>query len=783
MRRAALILLLSGFLLTTHLSLAKVADPARRTHMTVTMSGNPVGEYVYGLEADGTFRSKTTLALGAMKIDSQLQGQFDKDGRLLAYTMTHEAGDEKVRLALKEGKLTVTMPDGTAKDLPYDAAIQTYHGDLHPELAGSLLRAADFAKKQAQPIKAFVLDAGAVLEPKVTPLDERTVRAGKVRQYRVEFSGTTVQYSMTETGRVVAMDVPGQQLRLVADGWDDLFTDPFARYPELSQPTFKVKPPSTQRLRTRDGVELVQDVLLPEGTGPFPVILARTPYGRGTELLHAEMYVRRGYAFVAQDCRGRNDSAGEWDPFVHEIKDGHDTLDWIVKQSWCDGNIGMIGASYVGFVQWAAAASHHPALKCIIPQVSPPASAMHNLPYDYGTFLLLGNLKWGNIVRDRKANMSAGLPHPKKFDTLPLSKTDDAVLGQDLPFYDRWLERTTSADWKGWNFYDEFPKITIPALHISGWWDGDEIGTNLNWEALRAARRTNQWLIYGPWEHNFNATTKFGDFDYGDTAIIDLDTLYVRWFDTWLKRKDVGLERIPRVQAFLSGANRWVSGADWPLPAARERSFYFSADGPATGANSQGRLVATPPGQQAPSVYTYDPARDEIAPEILKPDPAKSATRLDDWLVREDVLIFKTEPLARPLAIAGPYEVELHFQCSAADTDFFVMLADIDEKGSMQLFGLPGKIRASYLGGFDRQVPLSPDRSYLVRIKPWDSAHELKAGHRLGLVLSSSMFPAYARNLGTVEPIKDAVQMVKQRNTILHDARHPSRLKLHALSE
>jgi putative CocE/NonD family hydrolase len=754
------------------------AAATQNTRLSMTIAGQPIGDCAHETKPDGAFSSHSTLAGNS----ASLKGRFDKDGRILAYICEVVLPQGKVTLTLEDGKLSVIAADDKPVEVPYDASVRTYCSRGFPGIASSLLRAVDFSKKQAQTIPAFEPESGMVLQPKVTPLGEQSIQAGSVRQYRVEVEGTSATYSMTNDGRVVAVlaNVNGLRLQMVADGWEDLL-DPFVKYPELTQPTFKVKQLPTQRLRTRDGVELVQEVFLPEGQGPFPVVLVRTPYGRSRQPAAAEMYVKRGYAYVEQDCRGRNDSQGEWDPFVHEINDGYDTLDWIAQQPWCDGNVGMIGASYGGFVQWAAAASHHPALKCIVPQVSPPADAMRNLPYDDGIFLLRSNTWWGNIVRQKRADMSGVLRNPKGFSTLPLSKVDNEVIGHDLPFFNRWLERTTHADWKGWSFYGEFNRITVPALHISGWWDGDEIGTSLNWEAMRAAKRTDQWLIYGPWAHGFNISTKFGDVDYGDSAVVDLDTLYVRWFDSWLKRKDVGINAVPRVQAFVTGANKWVTGGDWPLPESREQTFYLSAGGPATGEQSQGRLVATPPAEQRPTIYTYDPAKDEVPPEMLDPELATPTTRVDEFLSRKDALIFKTEPLAKPLTIAGPYEVELHFRSSALDTDFFVTFVDIDEKGAMRVFGQSGKIKASYLNGFDKQVPLTPGKTYVARIRPWDSAHELKAGHRLGLVITSSMFPEYARNLGTAEPIKDATRMVEQTNTILHNAQHPSCIRLRVL--
>ncbi|AIE86748.1 X-Pro dipeptidyl-peptidase family protein [Fimbriimonas ginsengisoli Gsoil 348] len=768
---------------TLLLAASSFAQTGTTVHMTILFNGTPSGENTYTKRADGGFSTVTSLAVGSAKIASKIEGQFVGD-KLMSYVVDLVQGPTKVKISVKDGKMTAIPPNGKEVTAPYSPPA-VYFGNLHPQLTASLLKAADFDKKETQSITAFLVDSGGPLTPKVTPLQERTFPNGKVRFFRVEFGMATAEFGMSSDGTVVGMDVPGQKLRMVADGWSGIYTDPFATYPELSAPTYKVRHLPTQRMKTRDGVELVQEVYVPEGEGRFPVVFERTPYDRATPAAGADFYVRRGYAYVAQDCRGRTDSGGEWDPFVHELKDGYDALDWIAKQPWCDGNIGMIGGSYDGFVQWAAAASHHPALKCIVPQVSPPLDAMHNLPYDNGIFFLYGDIWWGKIVRNKNSDMStvlASLPNPNGFKTLPLSKADDATLGYDVPFFDKWLERTSLKDWDGWNFYGELKDVKIPALHISGWWDGDEIGTNMNWEAMRKLGRKNQWLIYGPWTHFFNSSTKLGDTDYGDSAMIDLDTLYIRWFDTWLKHKDVGIDKIPKVQAFVTGANHWVKLPDWPSPAASVRTLFLSSEGPANGLHGKGRLLAKPAAHQKPTEYTYDPSVAVIPPAIMKVDPSKASTKLDRS-DGKDLVSFYSDPMVRATAITGPFEVELRFKTSARDTDFIVALLDVDEKGVLRVIGQSGKLRASYIGGFDRPRPLTPGRTYFAKIKPWDTAHEFKPGHRFGLMIAPTGFPMFSRNLGTGEPIKDATRMVKQHNTLFHDSVNPSIIRFRVLWE
>jgi putative CocE/NonD family hydrolase len=408
-----------------------------------------------------------------------------------------------------------------------------------------------------------------------------------------------------------------------------------------------------------------------------------------------------------------------------------------------------------------------------VPQVSPPDPFFDN-PIDHGVPCLLGMLLWANYVREKKVPAQfESMRDPEKLLTLPLSKLDDEVLGHDIPFFnDWWTKETPSAFGRG--FMNDLSKIKIPVLHISGWWDGDGIGTKLNWAKLREAKHQYQWLIYGPWSHDFNSSSRYEDVDYGPDAIMELDSLYLRWFDTWLKDKKVNWEKQPRVRVFVTGANQWRELSDWPDPKSEPLTFYLSSTGPANGPASGGKLLQAPPKSEKPDQYVYDPANVKLPEET------------DSTIVKipgdkKDLLVYKTEPLNEAFDIAGPIELELYFSTNVKDTDFFASLVDVDEKGEMRLIGLPGKIRARYLSGWDTPTLLQPDKTYKAVIALWDLAHRIEKGRRLGIIIKSEMFPYYARNLNTGEPNAEATRMVTATQTIYHDAKRPSALRLRRL--
>jgi uncharacterized protein len=424
-------------------------------------------------------------------------------------------------------------------------------------------------------------------------------------------------------------------------------------------------------------------------------------------------------------------------------------------------------------VQWAAAAEAPPALKCIVPQVSPP-DPFFNIPIDHGVPDLLGALFWSNYVREKKVPARPESPgDPEKLLTLPLSKIDDEVLGHDIPFFNDWWTKETPAAFGG-GFMNDLSKIKIPVLHVSGWWDGDGIGTKLNWAKLREAKHQYQWLIYGPWDHDFNSNSRYEDVDYGPDAIMELDSIYLRWFDTWLKDKKVAWEKQPRVRVFVTGANQWRELSDWPDPKSEPLTFYLSSTGPANGAASGGKLLQAPPKSDKTDQYVYDPAK------VKLPDLEDSTiVKIPDD--KKDLLVYKAEPLNEALDIAGPIELELYFSTNVKDTDFFASLVDVDEKGEMRLIGLPGKIRARYLSGWETPTLLQPGKTYKAVIALWDTAHRLEKGRRLGVIIKSEMFPYYARNLNTGEPNAVATRMVTATQTIYHDAKRPSALRLRRL--
>lgn len=738
-------------------------------------AGQKVGEGKFEWLTDGRFEATADAAISTIKLSSKASGKFT-NGKLAELVFAGNNGGHLVEMTYASGKLTAKV-DG--KEQVKDAAIRVealcYFSNMFPPMAESLYRQAS-SNPGVGEFDVFMLDSFSVTKFKVSARSATVTLHGapfRVGYLNVDLGGLNLQMAFDSEGHALGMNVPVQKITFVKEGFDAVFADPLEKYPELSQPTFQVERELGVRCRLRDGANLATDVVRPKVPGRFPAILIRTPYGRAANTLEGDFWAARGYVLVTQDVRGRGESEGVFDPFNTEVADGKDVLDWLVKQPWSDGSVGMIGGSYLGLVQWSAAVTHHPALKCIIPQVSPP-EPVRNIPWDHGALTLAANIWWLRVVKDKQSDM-ASIMKPfatsAGFGKLPLSKVDDAMIGRNIEFFDAWLKRPTISDWKGAFTLEQVAKVTIPTLHVSGTWDGDGVGTKLHWQAKRSAGHKNQYLIFGPWEHAFNSKTRFGDVDYGPASILELESVYLRFFDAHLKQKMVAWDKQPKVRFFVTGANRWFTGPDWPFPWAKQKTLYL-AGGPAVGKGSKGRLLPKHSGITADR-YIYNPDRVKYVEGELDPAGTKS-TKVQAKDLTSGDLTFASEPMREDTVITGPFTAELYVSTTAKDATFHAMILDKGPTGETRFIGLPGTKRIWFELG--KPGPIKPNTIYRITVEPWEFAHLFKKGHRLVLYLTSDMFPQFARNPGTGEPDFQATKLVRATQTVHRSAKYPSKV-------
>ncbi|MBS1715709.1 MAG: CocE/NonD family hydrolase [Armatimonadetes bacterium] len=746
----------------------------------VLLGGKPIGSNSYESKPDGSFVSVTKISVSGMTIDSSLTGRT-KNGLLAECTIEESIGKQKGRAVWKDGKINGWVGDKqTAKDVPYTEQPKAVFASYHPQLFGSILKAYQEAKDK-KALQVFNIGSFTFLKPEFSDRSQTvSLKSGAavVTFLKGSFAGVAIELAFDASGRTLGMNIPSQNAQFVLSGFEGVFVDPLSLYPELSRPVHLTVRETRVRHKTRDGVHLMSDIERPAGEGKVPTVLVRTPYGRAQSLASYAWLATRGYAVVVEDVRGRGGSDGDWDPFVREKEDGFDTLDWISKQPWSDGKVGMIGGSYLGSVQWAAAASKHPALKCIVPQVSPP-DPMSNIPWDNGAFMLLGNVWWTRVVIDRSAGVAGAFEPMKNADSLkalPITKVDDKFFGRDVPFFDSWVRRDARDKWPGPYTQEDVAGVKIPVLHVSGTWDGDGVGTMVHWQLQRASGG-DQWMVFGPWEHGFNAKTQFGDVDYGPGSVLEMDSVYLRFFDTYLKDQAVHFERQPRVRMFVSGSNTWLTTKDWPPAGAVKTTLAFGG-GKANGTKSAGTLVRVPenPGKDA---YVYDPNKSDVPASELAVSSDGATTRLpvDKW--GDGVLVYKSSPFPSPTKIGGPVTVDVEFKTTAKDATFHAWVVDFAPNGECRFIELPGTMRATYRDG--KLAPIRPGQTYRISVKPWLFCHEFAKGHRLGVLVFSEFFPKFARNPGTGEPDWKATKLVKAGHTVFKGAGRASRVTFYVI--
>jgi putative CocE/NonD family hydrolase len=576
-----------------------------------------------------------------------------------------------------------------------------------------------------------------------------------------------------------------------------LYAQPLAG--EISPAIYEVLEELDGSAPMRDGVELQLDLFRPKADGRFPAILLITPYGKSGQAARARRFAPRGYAVVNVDSRGRFASGGEWDPFspLHK-QDGYDLVEWIAKQPWCDGNVGMYGLSYMGWTQWWTATQAPRALKAIVPEVAPP-DQFYNAPYQNG-ILVSWMMDWAGTMSGRQPHSAGPGPYggfavnrEAAYRQVPYIDFDKSRKYLPTDWWRKWMTQNTSTGeyWRAIAYQtpEGYARVQVPSLAITGWFDADFPGSPQNYLAMKkhgkteAARQPR--LVIGPWEHIINRSREAAGVDFGAQALIDWDGYVCRWFDRHLKGIDNGVMSDPSVQVFVMGSNRWRAAADWPLPETQFTKYYLHSSGSANSSAGNGTLSMEPPGNEEPDHYTYDPG--EPTPSAgFKNGHIDGPRDIAESAKRQDVLVYTTPVLTEDVEVVGPITAKLFAATSAKDTDWMVRLSDVQPDGRA-LFLAEGVMRARHrdpekAGAFnpERLSAIEPNQAYEYTIDFWrPTGNRFARGHRIRIEISSSYYPYYLRNLNTGEDnVALATKAVVAKQTIYHDRERPSHVLL-----
>jgi uncharacterized protein len=535
-----------------------------------------------------------------------------------------------------------------------------------------------------------------------------------------------------------------------------------------------------QRIPMRDGVELAADLTLPAEL-PAPAVVVRTPYGKTGELQSKRMetFAAAGYVAVYADVRGRGDSDGDFAPYSSDGPDGYDVIEWAAAQKWCTGAVATWGGSYGGHIQWLAALEKPPSLKAMVSIVTPSDPFVEN-PTGLPTPM---SINWYRAVDARVPQHTDNVDWMQVYAHRPLLTMDEAAGFVSRNWRETLRHSTLDEFWEPHRYQHRIGEIDVPVLHISGWYDDEQIGTPRNFSSMVESGHAGQRLLMGPWGHQVNTTRKIGEVDFGPEALIDLDGLTVAFLDEHVKGQAPAPAQAPApVRIFLMGANEWQDEQSWPPRDVAERTWFLSSEGRANSLFGDGRLVERPlPGESVPDTWTHDP--DRPVPFVTGASSSQIGGPDDYYGVetRGDVLVFTSDAVTEPVDLIGPVRLVAHFATSAHDADVMAMLLDVHPNDFVQRL-CDGMVRLRFRDGHRARQDVVPGEAYEVDIAMWDTCHRLLPGHRLRVQIASSGFPKYDVNLGTGGDTISEADGVIATQTLWHDAHRPTRLIVRARS-
>jgi putative CocE/NonD family hydrolase len=540
-----------------------------------------------------------------------------------------------------------------------------------------------------------------------------------------------------------------------------------------------------------DGVHLVSDHYYPPQSGAHPTLLMRQPYGRDIAstvvYAHPVWFARHGYNVVIQDVRGRGDSEGEFYPFRHEARDGAETIAWLRVRGESNGRVGMYGFSYQGATQLLAAAEQPEGLVCIAPGMT-ACDLYHGWFYRGGALRLASALGWGlqmlkadarrkklREASDRLEQAWANLS-TQSF-ALPF-RDHPALHGEGLPEYVLdWFDHDQPGDyWASLDVSQSLHKISVPALHISGWYDTYLEGSvdgfvSLCRHAGNDFARQHQYLIAGPWQH-IPWGDRVGATDFGPEALLDTDAILLRWFNHWLKDSGEFADE-PTVRHFVLGENCWRRADSFPEAASH--ALYLRSDGRANSRKGNGALIGMPPASaEPPDIFVYDPEVPLIAPG----GPTAASGQFDQAALESgnNLLVYTSAPLSHPLRLFGTPRVSLFCSTSSAHADFTAKLVRVRPNGAAEFISI-GIARSSWLFS---KTGYNADEVHEWKFDLAPTSCCFAVGDRIRLEVASSAFPLYDRNPGTEVPSCRATSWDWRRSTqiVYHDEAHRSALYL-----
>jgi len=577
----------------------------------------------------------------------------------------------------------------------------------------------------------------------------------------------------------------------------------------------------------RDGVRLATDIYRPKGEGKYPIVFSRTPYnfntwGNGemnTRTMQSALdWVKKGYAFVVQNERGRYFSEGDWDILGVPLTDGNDAFDWMAKQPWSNGKVGLLGCSSTAEWQMAVASLDHPALGALVPQGYGAGVGKVGDFWEQGNWyrggagqMLFTNWLYGVQHDPMAPRLPAGIeqkdllrlqrfydmsPEYPKIDSkaalshLPIQ---DIIKNQNGPMgiYEEMITRKPNdPKWFNGGLYHDKMPFDKPSFWFVSWFDvsaGPNIAlfNHARQNAVSQLARDNQYLVIAPVMHcsytRATENTMVGDLSVGD-ARLNYDEIITAWFDLWLKgEKSEVMEKMPRVQYYTMGSNKWQTSEVWPPANAVMTEMYLSSEGKANTLNGDGKLSAKKPKKDMPDTFQYDPMNPvtSYGGNVCCTGNAVVGGSFDqsEMELRDDILVYTSDELEEGIEVSGFIDAYLYLSSDAKDTDVTIKLIDVYPDG--KAYNLDETIqRVRYREGYDKEAWMEEGKVYEVKMTPMSTSNYFAKGHKIRIEVSSSNFPRFDRNMNTGGNTYDETEGVVATNSIHHGGKSLSRIVL-----
>jgi putative CocE/NonD family hydrolase len=518
-----------------------------------------------------------------------------------------------------------------------------------------------------------------------------------------------------------------------------------------------------QKIRMRDGVKLSATIYRDlKQTGPLPVILTMTPYIADQGARQGTYFAQNGYVFVSVDLRGRGNSEGTFLPGQVEARDGYDTIEWIARQPWCNGQVATWGGSWLGFTQWSIAKEFPPHLKAIAPTASVHLGV--DYPQPNGIFMSY-MLRWLSYVHGKALNANLfSVPNLwinaewEQVTTGRAFRELEDVVGIQGTVFRTWLAHPREdAFWQAVTPRPEhYAKLRIPVLTITGHYDADQLGalTYYGRHMTHGARDAiaRHWLVIGPWDHSGTRRprTELHGLTFGPSAAPNMEELHKGWYDHVLKGKPAPDLLKERVACFVMGRNTWVHASDLPRIEGPPWKLHLDLGGAVAGnVTRSGSLLAEAATAPATVTLTSDP-RFVPPREELDDDHEQYLRDQRSWYHdRQSHVLWHSAPLAKETVIAGRPRLQLQLAVDQPDADLWFELSEVLPDGTT-IHLSRSSIRLRYRRGGVTAVPMVPGKAERIDVPPMQFfARSLAKGSRLRLAVDAAPQFGWQRNSHT----------------------------------